>query len=108
MSAIVLYLLCFHSKYLIITLQHAAELEQKQNESENKKLLGEIVKYSNVIQVSVYLFSCKRDEYFINNLHLVEMPTCIKIGGYNSLFFGQNYTDSVIFSVDIQHIILYE
>lgn len=32
-------------------IQHAAELEQKQNESENKKLLGEVVKYSNVIQV---------------------------------------------------------
>ena len=59
MSAIVLYLLCFHSKYLIITLQHAAELEQKQNESENKKLLGEIVKYSNVIQVSDIYFHVK-------------------------------------------------
>lgn len=32
-------------------IQHAAELEQKQNESENKKLLGDVVKYSNVIQV---------------------------------------------------------
>ena len=66
------------------------------------------MKYSNVIQVSVYLFSYKRDEYFIDNLHLVGMPTCIKIWGYNSLFFGQIYTDSVIFSVDIQHVILYE
>lgn len=34
-------------------MQHAAELEQKQNESENRKLLGEIVKYSNVIQVKL-------------------------------------------------------
>lgn len=38
---------------MIILLQHAAELEQKQNESENRKLLGEIVKYSNVIQVNL-------------------------------------------------------
>ena len=79
LSIIVLCLLCFHTKYLIIILQHAAELEQKQNESENKKLLGEIVKYSNGIQVSVYLRSPKRGEYFMDNLLLVGMPNCIKI-----------------------------
>uniref|UniRef100_A0AAY4DAV3 Inositol 1,4,5-trisphosphate/ryanodine receptor domain-containing protein n=1 Tax=Denticeps clupeoides TaxID=299321 RepID=A0AAY4DAV3_9TELE len=59
---------------LLQKLQHASNLEQKQNETENKKVHGDVVKYGSVIQVSHLHFtlssiSDQHDILFLFVLH---------------------------------------
>lgn len=60
----------------VCVLQHASNLEQKQNETENKKVHGDVVKYGTVIQVMTHhLFLYRYYQVKHDTTHLLSHVT---------------------------------
>lgn len=60
-----------HFAVFYISQQHAAQMEQKQNETENKKVHGDVVKYGSVIQVRNIVFLLAHCPVTNLNLHVL-------------------------------------
>lgn len=74
-------------------LQHASNLEQKQNETENRKVHGDVVKYGTVLQVNDIILFFNRNTFKRLNMNLETKnlittkrhKTCSCVGGMGAV-----------------------